>query len=60
MFPPRTYGSLELPPDWYSALEWQYPPHERQGAYEEEGRSVNHMKAGIITADRVVTVSPGA
>lgn len=27
------------------------------GAYEEEGRAVNHIKAGIITADRVVTVS---
>lgn len=43
----------------YPALEWQYPPHQRQGSYEEEGRSVNHMKAGIITADRVVTVSRG-
>mmetsp|Transcript_28797 Transcript_28797/g.73405 ORF Transcript_28797/g.73405 Transcript_28797/m.73405 type:complete len:610 (-) Transcript_28797:1027-2856(-) len=59
VFSPRTYGGLGLPGDWYGALEWQYPPHQRQGAYEEEGRAVNHMKAGIITADRVVTVSPG-
>ena len=29
------------------------------GAYEEEGRAVNHIKAGIITADRVVTVCVG-
>ena len=29
------------------------------GAYEEEGRAVNTMKAAISTADRVVTVSPG-
>jgi len=35
-------------------------PHpQRQGSYAEEGRSVNHMKAGIATADRLVTVSPG-
>jgi glycogen synthase len=30
------------------------------GAYEEEGRAMNHLKAGIITTDRIVTVSPGA
>lgn len=59
VFSPRTYGGLELPDHWYKALEWQYPPHQRQGAYEEEGRSVNYMKAGISCADRIVTVSPG-
>ena len=37
----------------------QYPPEQRMGAYEEEGRAMNHLKAGIITADRIVTVSPG-
>lgn len=26
------------------------------GSYEEQGRAVNHMKAGLTTADRVVTV----
>jgi starch synthase len=41
------------------AMEYQYPPHLRQGAYEEEGRSVNTLKAGISVADRLVTVSPG-
>jgi hypothetical protein len=25
-------------------MEYQYPPHLRQGAYEEEGRSVNTLK----------------
>ena len=38
---------LELPGNWYPALEWQYPPHQRQGSYEEEGRCVNTMKVGL-------------
>jgi len=59
VYPPGTFASLGLPDWWYGAVEYQYPPHLRQGAYEEEGRSVNHLKGGIITADRVVTVSPG-
>jgi starch synthase len=42
--PPGTFASLGLPGWWYPALEYQYPPHLRQGAYEEEGRSVNHLK----------------
>eukprot|EP00879_Flechtneria_rotunda_P022859 GHRR01024158.1.p1 GENE.GHRR01024158.1~~GHRR01024158.1.p1 ORF type:complete len:113 (+),score=19.06 GHRR01024158.1:941-1279(+) len=41
------------------ALEYQYPPHLRQGSYAEEGRSVNTLKAGLTVADRIVTVSPG-
>jgi hypothetical protein len=28
--------------------EWQYPPHQRQGSYEEEGRAVNHLKVLYI------------
>jgi len=59
VYPPFTYNMLNLPSDWYGALEFQYPPHMRQGAYEEEGRCVNTLKAGISCADRVVTVSPG-
>jgi starch synthase len=59
VYPPSTYESLGLPAEWYGALEYQYPPHLRQGSYAEEGRSVNTLKAGITTADRVVTVSPG-
>eukprot|EP00198_Chlamydomonas_reinhardtii_P009360 XP_001698697.1 soluble starch synthase [Chlamydomonas reinhardtii] len=59
VFPPYTYESLGLPPHWYGCLEWQYPPHQRQGSWAEEGRSVNHLKAGLTTADRVVTVSAG-
>ncbi|KAF8061313.1 SS1 [Scenedesmus sp. PABB004] len=59
VFPPSTYASLGLPADWYHALEYQYPPHLRQGSYAEEGRSVNTLKAGIAVADRIVTVSPG-
>ncbi|CAL8470831.1 g10373 [Coccomyxa elongata] len=59
VFPPKTFAMYGLPGHWYGALEWQYPPHQRQGSYEEEGRAVNTMKGGISTADRIVTVSPG-
>ncbi|KAK9802897.1 hypothetical protein WJX73_003216 [Symbiochloris irregularis] len=59
VFPPGTFKTLGLPGNWYGSLEWQYPPHQRQGAYEEEGRAINTLKGGIITSDRVCTVSPG-
>ncbi|KAG2500469.1 hypothetical protein HYH03_002036 [Edaphochlamys debaryana] len=59
VFPPGSFYELGLPPHWYGCLEWQYPPHQRQGSWAEEGRSVNHMKAGLTTADRIVTVSAG-
>ena len=44
VFAPGTFGMLGLPPEWYGALEYQYPPHQRQGSYEEEGRAINTMK----------------
>lgn len=59
VYPPGTFESLGLSGEWYQCLEWQYPPHQRMGAYEEEGRAMNTLKAGITTADRIVTVSPG-
>mmetsp|Transcript_36244 Transcript_36244/g.80653 ORF Transcript_36244/g.80653 Transcript_36244/m.80653 type:complete len:615 (-) Transcript_36244:1049-2893(-) len=59
VYGPSTYADLGLPSHWYGALEYQYPPHQRMGSWAEEGRSVNHLKAGICTADRIVTVSPG-
>lgn len=59
VYSPGTFGQLSIPGHWYSALEWQYPPHERMGAFEEEGRSLNYLKGGLSTADRVVAVSPG-
>ncbi|KAI8464053.1 MAG: hypothetical protein J3K34DRAFT_441759 [Monoraphidium minutum] len=59
VYPPHTFKELGLPSNWYGAVEFQYPPHQRQGSYAEEGRSVNHLKAGITTADRLLTVSPG-
>lgn len=46
VFPPKTFATYGLPGHWYGALEWQYPPHQRQGSYEEEGRAVNTMKVG--------------
>jgi hypothetical protein len=39
VFAPGTFGSLHLPGPWYGALEFQYPPHQRMGSYEEEGRA---------------------
>ncbi|GFR41537.1 hypothetical protein Agub_g2250 [Astrephomene gubernaculifera] len=59
VFSPASFATLGLPDQWYGCLEWQYPPHQRQGSWAEEGRSVNHLKAGLTTADRIVTVSAG-
>lgn len=59
VYAPGTFELLSLPGTWYGAVEFQYPPHLRQGAYEEEGRCINTLKGGIATADRIVTVSPG-
>jgi glycogen synthase len=59
VYPPGTFELLGLPGDWYQSLEWQYPPEQRQGAYEEEGRAINTLKGAITTADRIVAVSPG-
>lgn len=47
VFPPGTFANLGLPSHWYGCLEWQYPPHQRQGSWAEEGRSVNHLKVCI-------------
>ena len=44
VYSPKSFKLLGMPGEWYSALEWQYPPHQRQGAYEEEGRAVNTLK----------------
>lgn len=52
VFGPSTYESLGLPSEWYSALEYQYPPHQRQGSWAEEGRSVNHLKVSFRVLGR--------
>ena len=44
MYAPSTFELLGLPSNWYGAVEFQYPPHLRQGAYEEEGRCINTLK----------------
>jgi starch synthase len=59
VFPPGSFKQLGLPGEWYPAVEYQYPPHQRTGPWAEEGRSVNLLKAGVAVADRLVTVSPG-
>lgn len=59
VYPPSSFELLGLDGDWYQALEWQYPPEQRMGAYEEEGRAINTLKGAITTTDRIVAVSPG-
>lgn len=49
---PARFPELGIPGHWYSAMEWQYPPHQRQGSYEEEGRALNFLKAGITCAGK--------
>jgi hypothetical protein len=44
VYAPGTFELLSLPGTWYGAVEFQYPPHLRQGAYEEEGRCINTLK----------------
>ncbi|XP_024524899.1 starch synthase 1, chloroplastic/amyloplastic [Selaginella moellendorffii] len=56
--PSTTYGNLGLPPDWYGALEWVFPNWARAHALDK-GEAVNHLKGGIVTADRILTVSQG-
>ena len=28
VYSPTTFQMLQLPKEWYNALEWQYPPHQ--------------------------------
>ncbi|KAG2499011.1 hypothetical protein HYH03_003197 [Edaphochlamys debaryana] len=55
--PPHLYPSLGLPPEWYGALEWV-----DTGGDQEAGagptRTINILKAALVTSDRLVTVSP--
>ena len=46
VFAPGSFGSLHLPGPWYGALEFQYPPHQRMGSYEEEGRASKSLWGG--------------
>ena len=50
------YPQLGLPSDWWGALMWVYPEHQRAHALDK-GETVNLMKAAMVTADRLVTVS---
>lgn len=51
-----TFGNLNLPPEWYGALEWVFPEWARKHAFDK-GEAVNHMKGAIVTSDRLLTVS---
>lgn len=54
--PDTTFPNLGLPSEWYEALEWVYPTWARAHALDP-GKAVNILKAAIVTADRIVTVS---
>ncbi|CAA7402504.1 unnamed protein product [Spirodela intermedia] len=56
--PDTTFPNLGLPSEWYGALEWVYPTWSRAHALDP-GKAVNILKAAIVTADRIVTVSQG-
>ncbi|CAI5959060.1 unnamed protein product [Closterium sp. NIES-65] len=55
--PGYTFGSLGVPGDWYGALEWVFPEWARKHELDK-GEAVNILKGAIVTADRIVTVSP--
>lgn len=54
--PASTYHNFGLPPGWYKALEWIFPNWARTHALDP-GEAVNVLKAALVTADRIVTVS---
>ncbi|CAI5511493.1 unnamed protein product [Closterium sp. Naga37s-1] len=56
--PGYTFGSLGVPGEWYGALEWVFPEWARKHELDK-GEAVNILKGSIVTADRIVTVSPG-
>jgi len=58
VYSPKTFGLLGLPGEWYGALEWQYPPNQRQGSYEEEGRAINTLKVPPLSSPRAFPPPP--
>ena len=55
--PVATFAALGLPQDWAGALKWVYPEHMRAHPLDK-GETVNLLKGAVVTADRVMTVSP--
>mmetsp|Transcript_10818 Transcript_10818/g.39670 ORF Transcript_10818/g.39670 Transcript_10818/m.39670 type:complete len:389 (-) Transcript_10818:743-1909(-) len=49
LFARHEFEGLGLPEDWIGGLHWT----------NEDGECINLLKGGIVSADRVVTVSPG-
>ncbi|XP_047322110.1 soluble starch synthase 1, chloroplastic/amyloplastic [Impatiens glandulifera] len=56
--PAVCFKNLGLPSEWYGALEWIFPTWARTHALDT-GEAVNVLKGGIVTADRILTVSQG-
>ncbi len=52
--PSTIYGQLGLPEDFYDPVSWRFPDWARI-----TGPAVNLLKGGIVTSDRIVTVSQG-
>jgi len=55
--PLATFPALGLPEEWQGALRWVYPEHMRAHSLDK-GETVNLLKGALVTADRVLTVSP--
>jgi len=49
LFARHEFEGLGLPEDWIGGVHWT----------NEDGECINLLKGGIVSADRVVTVSPG-
>ena len=48
-----------MPADRYGAVEWSFPEWSDQYDAETEGAAINFLKGGLVTADRLLTVSEG-
>jgi len=53
------FYNLGLPDEWVAPLEWSFPEWSDQYNPENEGRAINFLKGGIVTCDRLLTVSEG-
>jgi len=56
-YPSTAFSSLGLGGEWYGAMEWVVNARNASGQGTSAVRNINVLKAGLVTADKVVTVS---